>query len=486
MKKTKINIAKFICATLLLFSSEIINAQPMTLQLTSSKYNGYNISCFGKKDGSVDLKVIGGRAPFTYLWSNGKTSEDIADISAGYYKVRVKDGNGVIAEAEVTLDQPDPVKVDLSVAALPNGYNIDPYGGCNGEITAVVQGGVSPYSFVWNDNNTDQVRRNLCSNTYSVSVVDVNGCKIVSSSAYLTQPDRSDWQMDGNSSVVPASQFIGTTDNTDLSFKTNNTERFRINALGNTDFSGSMNLQSGLSFSNSRVINYQPATGLDREILSFGSAPNNALRSINTCAAPNLNTPLNYQFNGTIQLYGNSYMGGNLNIMEIGFDGANSIIDATGTSADPIANRLLLNYYCGHDVFVGNGSSGDLTANHNFFTAGQAAIGTTNLDPAYKLLVNGAIRTKKVVVEIGWADYVFHKDYQLMSITALDKYINKHKHLPNIPTAQEIEEQGLDIGSVQAKQMEKIEEMALYIIQLNKKIEEQSKRIESLERVQMK
>ena len=112
-------------------------------------------------------------------------------------------------------------------------------------------------------------------------------------------------------------------------------------------------------------------------------------------------------------------------------------------------------------------------------SSGNVGIGTTAPAAQYKLSVKGAIRCEKVVVEINWADYVFNKEYKLMTIDELEKFVTANKHLPNIPTGSEIEKNGLDIGSVQAKQMEKIEELALYIIELNKRIAE-------LEKVQAK
>ena len=67
-------------------------------------------------------------------------------------------------------------------------------------------------------------------------------------------------------------------------------------------------------------------------------------------------------------------------------------------------------------------------------------------------------------------DYVFAKDYQLLSFSELGLFISKNKHLPNIPNAKDVEKNGLSIGEMQAKQMEKIEELTLYILELNKRL----------------
>jgi hypothetical protein len=100
---------------------------------------------------------------------------------------------------------------------------------------------------------------------------------------------------------------------------------------------------------------------------------------------------------------------------------------------------------------------------------GNVGIGTLN--PTYKLSVNGNIRTKEVVVESGWADYVFDKNYRLRSLDEVELFIQQHKHLPNIPSAKEIETNGLHLGDVQKRMMEKIEELTLYVIELKKEIE---------------
>jgi hypothetical protein len=101
---------------------------------------------------------------------------------------------------------------------------------------------------------------------------------------------------------------------------------------------------------------------------------------------------------------------------------------------------------------------------------GNVGIGTENFG-TYKLAVNGNIRSKEVVVESGWADYVFEKNYKLLPLRDVEKFIALNKHLPNIPSAVEIATNGLHLGDTQKKMMEKIEELTLYLIEANKRIE---------------
>jgi hypothetical protein len=89
----------------------------------------------------------------------------------------------------------------------------------------------------------------------------------------------------------------------------------------------------------------------------------------------------------------------------------------------------------------------------------------------YRLSVNGTTRTKELIVETGWADYVFDDNYKLKSIDELEVFVKENKHLPNIPSASEIESKGLKVGETNKAMMEKIEELALYIIQLKKEID---------------
>jgi len=151
------------------------------------------------------------------------------------------------------------------------------------------------------------------------------------------------------------------------------------------------------------------------------------------------------------------------------------------------------------NIYFNNGAlSSDRFMNMNNFnlhfdtsnstTKGKIYIGDTPSYPTtsgqYKLYVEGGILTEKVKVALrstpNWADYVFADDYQLKSLKEVETFIKENKHLPGIESAQELVINGLDLGEMQAKQMGKIEELTLYIIEQDKKLEQQSKDIEEL------
>jgi hypothetical protein len=99
------------------------------------------------------------------------------------------------------------------------------------------------------------------------------------------------------------------------------------------------------------------------------------------------------------------------------------------------------------------------------------SIGSTTIDANYPLSVNGRIRAKEIKVYTAWADFVFDKKYELMSLKDVEAYIDLNNHLPELPSAQEVEKEGVSLGDMQAKLLQKIEELTLHMIQQNKKIE---------------
>lgn len=115
-------------------------------------------------------------------------------------------------------------------------------------------------------------------------------------------------------------------------------------------------------------------------------------------------------------------------------------------------------------------------------TAGNVLIGkTSQTNTSYKLDVNGNIRANKLVVNTSGADFVFEENYSLRTLEELQKYIRQHKHLPEIESAKEMETKGLDVGDLNIKLLQKIEEMTLYIIAQNKKMQELEERIKNME-----
>jgi len=148
----------------------------------------------------------------------------------------------------------------------------------------------------------------------------------------------------------------------------------------------------------------------------------------------------------------------------------------TGTTAYPwwIENKKDLSFKSGVTAEIG---SEILTDIMTLKSTGNVGIGTTT--PDSKLAVNGNIHTKEVKVDlIGWSDFVFYEDYNLPTLQEVENHIIEKGHLKDIPSANEVEENGILLGEMNAKLLQKIEELTLYTIKQQKLIDEQSKSIE--------
>jgi hypothetical protein len=117
--------------------------------------------------------------------------------------------------------------------------------------------------------------------------------------------------------------------------------------------------------------------------------------------------------------------------------------------------------------------------------ANSKTIATNPNNAGYKLLVHGKVKVKDEVYILNtaahWADYVFAPEYKLKSLSEVESFINKNGHLPNMPSAKEIETNGIPMAEITTKQQEKIEELTLYIIEQDKKIEALQKMKEEMD-----
>lgn len=122
-------------------------------------------------------------------------------------------------------------------------------------------------------------------------------------------------------------------------------------------------------------------------------------------------------------------------------------------------------------------------------TTGRVGIGTTNTPTtiggenisAYRLFVAGGILAEEVRVRTGWADYVFKDDYKLPTLFEVEAFIIENGHLPNVPSAKKVEEQGIELGEIARIQQEKIEELTLYMIEMQKEIADLKSRLDEQE-----
>ncbi len=208
---------------------------------------------------------------------------------------------------------------------------------------------------------------------------------------------------------------------------------------------------------------------------------------LTSTALPNTSAPLNNKFltvNATGDVILQNLPTGSAGTAAI-VGGTNTTVTGTGATASPYVVNA-------KNIYTDNGtltSTRTVTMGRNnliFDTSasdpitGKIYVGNTAAFPTetgnYKLYVEGGILTEKVKVAMrsttNWADYVFASDYKLTPLKEVEVFINKNKHLPGISSADELVKNGLDLADMQAKQMQKIEELTLYAIKQNKEIED--------------
>lgn len=226
------------------------------------------------------------------------------------------------------------------------------------------------------------------------------------------------WSLTGNAGIIPPANYLGTNDLQHLVLKTNATTRAILN------YNGNLTLETPQS---------------------IGLPDGNKEGTIN----------ISQQWGDWVQLrrtQGTGYWG----------------------IHNP-QNQDALTFYFKSDLGTFNFNIFELYAD------GKVRMGDVAMPGNYRLYVDKGILAEKVKVAIkttgDWSDHVFNKSYPLMPLDKLQGYINEHHHLPNIPSAEEVVQKGIDLGEMNSKLLGKIEELTLYIIDLKKENEEIKKQV---------
>ena len=500
-----------VLATLLVMGT---SAQ-LTVDLTASNYNGYNISCFGMMDGTIDATVSGGTPPYAFIWSTGATTPGITDLAAGYYSVRVNDANGLGTLAEITLVEPMRITLRADPFRYPGGANISCYNCFNGSIDVTVTDGVPPYAYAWDDGPTTEDRTGLGALAYSLVVTDANGCQAVSQQLLLTQPERSDWTMNGNTGTNPATHYIGTADAQDVVFKSNGQEVIRLENNGNIRLGGSLTGPGLLQRDAAGVVKllriYDPAppNPCAEEPYPLWLTSGNNLTTCTGCAGALGSTdacPLRLMTNGVERMQitstGRVVIGtyttpldqlevhtmldrGGITLVNRQQNNPNAHTEIRfrkdeqqrwALGCDHLANG-------GQDFFLWDAMAGE----HRLIVNAEGKVGIGTIPPTtnslYKLFVEGGIATRDVKVLTGtWPDFVFDSGYDLMPMSELRAFVQRNRHLPGIPSASEVDaDGGVEVGDLQRRMLETIEQQALYILQLEERLQQLEQRVTTLQ-----
>lgn len=132
--------------------------------------------CNAASDGSIDLTMINGTAPYQFSWTGGADTEDVTGLPAGSFQVQVTDDAGCSWSAVYTINEPAPIAVDSLVFIHPNGFQVSALGATDGSIAVEATGGTAPYTYVWSTGATGSAVEGLGEGTYTVTITDANGC----------------------------------------------------------------------------------------------------------------------------------------------------------------------------------------------------------------------------------------------------------------------------------------------------------------------
>jgi gliding motility-associated-like protein len=142
--------------------------QPLPLFLNIATY--HNLSCYNDSTGSIFATANGGVPPYTYAWSDGQTTQDIYGLHAGAYSLTVVDANGCIQTISQTISEPNQLSSGVSTT------NVTCHGSSNGSVDLTVNGGTSPYTYLWSNGAVSEDLSNIPGGNYSVVIYDANGC----------------------------------------------------------------------------------------------------------------------------------------------------------------------------------------------------------------------------------------------------------------------------------------------------------------------
>jgi hypothetical protein len=173
-----------------IYTVDIYDANGCMITLTDTVFEPAALELFAVttdevsgNDGAIDLNVSGGIDPYNYMWSEGSTVEDLANLTAGVYNVTVIDNNGCDISGSYTVNN-DACDLMLSI----NSTDLNCNGDMNGTATVQIFGGTEPYITLWNNGQSSATATDLAAGEYFVTVEDNNGCVEIAS-AVINEPD---------------------------------------------------------------------------------------------------------------------------------------------------------------------------------------------------------------------------------------------------------------------------------------------------------
>ncbi len=161
-------------------TTEVVVSSPaeFAANITLSDFNGFGVSCNGSTDGSISIIPVDGVAPVSFTWSDGSTSDNLTGLTAGVYYVTLTDFNGCAINYELEITEPTNLEASFSVTSDYNGYDVSCFNTADGNVTAILNGGVTPYTYLWANGETTASIMNGVAGDNMLTVTDANGCTL--------------------------------------------------------------------------------------------------------------------------------------------------------------------------------------------------------------------------------------------------------------------------------------------------------------------
>lgn len=464
----------------------------LVVSLTSSLYpNKFNVSCFGCFNGSITTDVSGGLIPYSYFWTDSVLAADRIGLEGGGYTIKVTDNNECLSSENIFLSEPNGSWTVNGNSDTDPGVNF--LGTINNKDLAFKTDGIE--------------RLRIASDGKITSATNVFWDKLlvnrISSLDTVIYVGDSTLIFNGNNQTI-----YGTTSGTYKGLGLGNSQN-KCEGIGAVGI-GVVSLANGNQ--SVSIGNFVKTSAAGSVVIGKGIGGNNFLENITS-------NSLWIGFNSDVPTLVVSASNGSGTIGNVGIGTTspdqklvikhNEYHGGIVLDRDDLTSAHSQIYFKKQGVekwAIGNDSGED--GSQDFFIwdnvaqesrlyiddAGRVAIGT--MPPTawttgvnYKLYVGGGIATRdvKVTSALNWPDYVFEKSYDLLSIYDLETFIKRYKHMPCIPSATEIEQKnGFEVGDLISRLVQNNEEQVLYIISLQKQLDEQQGELEQLKQLVLK